>query len=485
MSAKPLTHGIKFKEIVGYALGDAGGLLTFSLVSSFLQIFYTDGLGINPNQIAVLLLVARIWDAINDPMWGAFVDSRKPSKYGRFRQYTLIFAVPLAITGAVMYTKIPGLSQTQYLIFAYVSYILYGMVYTCINIPYGSLAAAMTDDGLERSSLSMWRSIGAGVGGLPAMLLLPNIVYDYLKDDKGEFILNEAGKRIPQLNTTRFSICVYVLAFVSIFVYFAHFKMTKERVEVPPKQKAADYNVFKTVKMLAKNRPFVMACLASMLLICFQMYTQTIYNYLLKDFYGKPGLYTLVTVFTYLPMAMFIPVMNKLIKRFGKKELCAAGIGFSAVVNIIMYLIGFTPLVSNPYIFLALLFFSGAGQTFLILEVWALVMDVMDYHEYLSGRREEGTSYAVFSFTRKLGQTIAGAGSSYILSIIGYDVAKAGFGQSAEVVDKMYSISTLIPAILLVIIFLILTFGYNLTKNKVAELHENLTRISEENENNE
>lgn len=463
METKQLTHGIGFQDKLGYALGDAGGLLTFALISAFLQMFYTDVLHIPLAQITVLMLVARIWDAVNDPMWGAFIDSRKPTRYGRFRPYILGASIPMAFAAVLMFTKIPGLTQTQYLIFAYVTYILYGMLYTGVNIPYGSLASVITDDEIERSSLSMWRSIGAGFGGLPAQILLPLFVYTTVE---------ATGEKV--LDSQKLTVCVAILAAVSVAIYLAHFKMTKERVVLPAMQKKEDFNVLSTIKMLLKNKPFIVLCLVSMLLICFQMYTQTTYNYLLKNYYGKPGLYSLITVCTYLPMAMFIPFMSKLVRKFGKKEICAVGLGFAAVINILMYLLKFTPLVSNPYIFLVLVFFSGAGQTFLVLEVWALVTDVIDYHELLSKRREEGTSYAFFSFTRKLGQTVAGAGSSALLALIGYDVTATDVGQSKEVIAKLYDISTLIPAVVLSLMFVLLAFGYKLSKNKLAEMHKEL-----------
>ena len=177
MEEKSLTHGIKFKDKVGYALGDTAGLLTFSLIGAFQNKFYTDALGISPAKIVILILVARIWDAINDPLWGAFIRSRKPSPRGQFRPWILGFSIPLAISAALMFFKIPGLSEAKYLVYAYITYIMYGMMYTAVNIPYGSLASVVTDDELERSSLSMWRSIGAGVGGLPGTIILPMIVY--------------------------------------------------------------------------------------------------------------------------------------------------------------------------------------------------------------------------------------------------------------------------------------------------------------------
>ena len=216
MSNNNLTHGITLKDKIGYAMGDMGGLLTFGLISSFLNMFYTDVLHIPLAQIMLLMFVARVWDAINDPLWGSFIDSRKPTKHGRFRPYILAASVPLAIAAVLMFTRIPGLSTTQYLIFAYITYIFYGMMYTGTNIPFGSLASVITDDSQERSSLSMWRSIGAGFGGLPAQILLPMFVYTTL----------ENGEKI--LDSTKLTVAVAILAVLTIVIYYLHFKLTKD-----------------------------------------------------------------------------------------------------------------------------------------------------------------------------------------------------------------------------------------------------------------
>lgn len=469
MAEQHLTHGIKLKDKIGYALGDAAGLLTFSLIGAFQNKFYTDALGIRPEKIIILIFIARIWDAINDPLWGAFIQSRKPNPRGQFRPWIFGFSIPLAISAALMFLKIPGLTETKYLIFAYITYILYGMMYTAVNIPYGSLASVVTDDELERSSLSMWRSIGAGVGGLPGTIILPMIVYTVV----GKY---PNGKAIQVLDENKLFWCVVVLAVVSVGVYFLHYKLTKERIAPQPKKKDENYNAFATLKALLKNRAFVMLCIASMLLIAFQFYYQSTFTYLFTDYYGKPGLYALVTVCTYLPMAIFIPVMNKLIKKFGKKELCAAGMAFATLAFLILFFMRGSALAQSPYVFLALTFISGFGQTFLVLEVWALVMDVIDYHELRTGKREEGMAYAFFSFTRKLGQTLAGVGLNALLAFIHYDGTATQRGEliSETVLSKLYDISTLVPAIMLAIMALILFFGYDLSKKKLATMHEQL-----------
>lgn len=471
MSEKALTHGIKFKDKIGYAMGDMGGILTFSLVGAFQNKFYTDVLHINPAKIVVLILVARLWDAINDPLWGAFIDSRKPTKQGKFRPYIFWFSIPLAVSAVLMFLVIPNLSEAKYLLYAYITYILYGMMYTAVNIPFGSLASVVTDDEKERSSLSMWRSIGAGIGGLPGTILLPMLVYTTT--------INEDGTKIQTLDGTKLTIGVAVLAVLSVFVFFGHYKLTKERV-APVEKKKGEYNVFVSLRDLCKNRPFVMLSFVSMFLIAFQFYYQSTYTYLFADYYHNAGLYAMVTVCTYVPMVVLIPLMNKLIDKFGKKEVCAVGMAFASLSSFILFLIK----TSNPYVFLGFIFLSGMGQTFLVLELWALVMDVIDYHEIRTHRREEGTGYAFISFMRKIGQTLAGVGLNALLALIGYssDAAANGEVLSQDVLDKLYDISTLVPAIVLGLMAVILAFGYNITKKKLVTLHSELEEIRQNEE---
>ena len=454
------TYGIKFSEKIGYALGDAAGLLTFGLVGSFLQIFYTNVLYIDPAKVTILFLVARIWDAINDPIWGAIIDKRNPGKSGKYRPYLRWVSLPLAVFAILMFVKIPGLTENQYLIWAYVTYIGYGMMYTAVNIPYGSLASVITTDPGERSALSMFRSIGAGLGGTPAQILLPMFVYTVALDANGNEMVDETGKVIQNLDGMKMLIGTVVLAVLSIVIYQICFRMTKERVVAAPTE--AKVNVGKTVKTLLRNRPFIMLCIASMMLIAAQFFTQSMYNYLFKDYFHKPGLYGLFTVFTYLPMALLLPVLQKMVRKFGKKEICAAGMLFSGIAYLVLWLLH----TENVWVFLGFCFLAGLGMTFFVLEIWALVTDVIDYQEHLSGQREEGTSYAFFSFTRKLGQTLAGVLGSQMLVWIGYEAKNV----TIEAVNNMYSVSTILPGAMCLIMALCLGVFYPLSKKRLQEL---------------
>ena len=444
------------RNYVGYAMGDMAGVLTFGTIGSFLQMFYTDILHISLGSITVLMMVARIWDAINDPMCGALIDSRKPTKYGRFRPYVWYFAIPLALAFIATFYKVPGLTEKGYLTYAYITYILYGMMYTAVNIPYGSMASVMTTDQTERSTLSVIRSLGAGIGTALSQMVLPLFVYSTVAG--GAKILDQ-NKLFPG---------VLMLAALSVVVYYLFFRLTREYVAPVKGQKSE--NFLKTFGKLMGNRPFVALCLASMLLIAGSMYTQTVFNYLFKNYFEKPGLFALVTVATYLPMLLLMPFVGKLVRKYSKKGICAIGSLAAALAFLVLYFIR----TDSAMLFLGVVVFSGFGLCFFTLEVWAMVTDVIDYHEKLHHRRDEGTTYACFSFFRKLGQTLAGIGASMALAAVGYSTAQGNVTQTQAVNEGIYSIATIVPFVMYLCMFLLLQFGYPLTKKALEQLHAEL-----------
>ncbi len=446
---QPVNSGIKMKDKIGYSLGDTAGILTFGIIGSYLQIFYTNVLFISAGKIMMLLLVARIWDAINDPIWGMIVDSRKVGPNGKFRPYLKWASPLLALAAVLVFWKVPGLTDTQYLIYAYVTYIFYGMCYTAINIPYSSLASVITSDEYERSSLSMFRSIGAGIGTLASQIVLPLFVYTTVKGTK-------------VLDGDKLFVGVFVLSVLSILVYQWCYRWTVERVKTPEGQSHA--NIKKTIKYLLKNRPFIVLSIASMLLLALQQYTQTIYNYLFLNYFEKPGLYALVSVFTYLPMLILIPMIQKIVRKTGKKEICAIGMFVAAIANLILY---FTH-TTNPTVFFVFSFLSGFGMTFFVFEIWALATDTVDYQEKLSGQRDEGTAYAFFTFARKIGQALAGILGTGVLSLIAYDATNV----TAKTAEQMFSYATILPGIMCLAIGVLLAFLYPLSKEKLVQMRE-------------
>lgn len=461
------TSGIGTRDKIGYAMGDLASLLVFGLVQSVLQKYYTDVLGIGVVSIMIMFIIARIWDAINDPLWGRIIDRIPPAPDGRYRRWLKILAVPVALSAVLMFVKIPGLSEGGYLAYAYVTYILFGMLYTGINIPYGSLAQVITSDDRERSSLSVFRSIGSTFGAMPAMLL---ISFCYVKNANGTAVMSYSKILTGAI----------IISAVSVLAYLLCYRWTTERVPTKPTPKEKG-QTWKVIKILLHSRPYMAVCLVGMLFLAAQMFSQSYNTYLFNYYFNAPGLSMMPTVCQYLPVAVIMLFAGKLGARFGRREVCAYGMLMAGVCNLALYLVGGT----NVWMFLAVCLLSGIGNAFIFLLVWAIATDAIDYNEVSYGLHDEATSYAFFTFMRKLGQTIAAILVNMALLRIGYtDNVLNTANITGGTLDMMFTDSVLIPAVLYFLIFVILRFMYPLGREKIAQLQKEkeklLSKLAEE-----
>ncbi len=450
---------------------DMAGCLVFSLVTSILQKFYTDVFNLSPLFIMIMFIGARVWDAINDPMMGRICDTVKPGKYGRYRQWFLYVAVPLGLSSVLLFTKWPGLGgDSNYLgtcIYATITYVLFGMIYTVLQIPYGSLASVVTTDVGERSKLSVFRSIGAALGSVP-VFLIASFAYAKRVDAAGNYVYGENGKIITDMQYKPVLIGVIAMAACSVILLFIAFSLNKERVVLTPepKQKGATR---KAVKLLFSNRAFVTLSLVALLLLAGQMFTQSFYLYLFNDYFNANWMNLASQACTYSPMIVFMFFMPKLAKKVGKKEVCSVGTAVAAAANLVLFLLrGLDPSVLM-WIFLVLCFVSGVGLTTLVLQMWAMVTDVIDDIEVSTGSKDVGTAYSIFNFFRKLGQVLAAICVNGALLGMNYKYEK-GAVQTLENLRKMYDLATLIPAVMFALMAVILGIFYPLSKSRVEAL---------------
>ena len=450
------TSGIGAKDKIGYAMGDLASCLVFGLTQSVLNKYYTDVLEISVLSVMIMTIIARIWDAINDPIWGRIIDGAKPRKDGRYRHWIKVFAVPVALAAVLMFADVRGFSAGGRLAWIYFSYILFGMLYTCINIPYGSLAQVITSDDRERSSLSVFRSIGSTFGAMPAMALA-SMCYVKLAD----------GRRV--MDHTRVFVGACVIAALSIVFYFLCYRWSKERVDTNPAPREKGQTA-KVIKTLLKSRPFMAVSVASMLFLAAQMFGQGYNTYLFHHYFNKPGLTMLPTVFQYLPVAVIMFFATRLGNRFGRREICSWGILLAAAFYLALFVLaifGITPV----WMYLAACLMSGIGTAFIFLLVWVLATDAIDYNKVTYGLNDEATSYAFYTFMRKLGTTVATILINVPLLRIGYNGSELKTeGLSESALRTMYNFSVMIPAVLFLLVYLALRFWYPLSKKRVEEL---------------
>ena len=419
----------------------------------------------------IMFVVARIWDGINDPIMGRIADTVKPGKYGRYRKWILYAAVPLAISAVLMFLKFPGIGEEgNYVatcVYATCTYIFFGMAYTVLQIPYGSLASVVTTDANERSKLSVFRSIGAALGSIP-VLLIASFAYANRLDANGNPVIGENGKIITDMQYGPVIKGVIIMAIVSCVMLIVAFTLNKERVKTKPQEKVKGATA-KVIKTLFKNRAFVAITLVSMLLLAGQMFTQSFYTYLFDDYFHANWMNLATQACTYSPMIIFMFFLPKLTKLKGKKEVTQIGMTLAALANLVLFFLkGMNP-DTLIWIFLAMNFVSGCGLTTLVMQLWAMVTDAIDDIEVSTGQREDGTAYSVFNLFRKVGQVLAAVCVNSALLGMNYRYEK-GAVQTLANLKIMYNLGTLIPAIMFGIMALLLFFYYPLTKHKTEEL---------------
>ncbi|MCR4742174.1 MAG: glycoside-pentoside-hexuronide (GPH):cation symporter [Treponema sp.] len=465
------TSGLKFKDYIGYGMGDAAGCLVFSLVTTLLQKFYTDVFHISPLFIMIMFVVARVWDAVNDPIMGRICDTSKTTKYGRYRPWFLRVAAPLAILTVLMFFKWPGLGEvsnyTATCIYATVTYILWGMCYTVLQIPYGSLASVVTTDVGERNKLSVFRAVGAAVGSIPVMAI-SSFAYAKRLDSNGNFVIGENGKIITDLQYKPVIIGVIIMSLSSMLLLLLTFKLNKERVITKPSQKEKGATK-KILTILLHNKAFISLSLTALLLLAGQMFTQSFYLYLFNDYFNANWMNMVSMACTYSPMVILMFFMPKLARKLGKKEICSWGMALAAFANLAMFALRGMPTSQLILPFLILCFISGCGQTTVILQLWSMATDTIDDIEVKTGSRDDGTAYSIFNFFRKLGQVLAAICVNGSLLGMNYKYGK-GDVQTLENLKKMYDMATLIPAIMFGLMALLLFLIYPLSKKKVEEL---------------
>ena len=440
---------LKPANFAGYTLIDVGNSLAFSVIGSYLSRFYTNILKIG-RWASVILIVARIWDGINDPMMGFIAQRAKPTKNGKYRPWLIRGGIPLAFAAFLVFLKIPGLGTTGNVIWAFCTYIAYGMLYTIVLVPYGSLSSVMTYDEGERNLLSVCRSLGGGIGNVPGGILIPALC----------FVNNE-------IDTTRLSTVMAVFAVLMAVMYLSGYALIKENVPIPPEKQ--EINIVKTLKELIRDPVFVIMSLIGCLLIASNMYTGTVTTYLFPDYFKKSGMMIVYYICSYCPMVLVMPFVNKITKKFGKKEFITAGLILSTVASFILFIIHTQSII----VYCILNFIINLGVAFLTLEIWSLAVDIIDRQEYISGERREATTYSSFTFMRKIGQALAGIAPTLLLKI-GYDTSAVSSGmQSVEVLRGMYNVSTAVPFVLYALMLALIIF-YPLNKCKTEEMHKAL-----------
>ena len=442
------------RDKLGYLFGDFGNDFTFILSTSILMKFYTDVVGISAGAVGTIMMIARFVDAFSDVTMGRICDrSRGKTGEGKFRPWIRRMCVPVAVASFLMYQSfIASWPYGAKVLYLAVTYILWGSVfYTSINIPYGSMASAVSAEPGDRQSLSTYRSMGATLAGTVIGVLLPLLAYE-----KREGVETLVGSRV--------TVAAAIFSVLAVLCYQACYRLTTERV-VPEQVEMPEKNsVFGMVKSAVSNRALISIIAASVVMLLAQLTMQNMTGYVFPDYYNNASAQSASTLLMMGGMILSAALAKPLSERFGKAEVSAAANAFAGGISVITYFL--RPASVWTFILLQTLCYIGLGMFTMVS--WALITDVIDYSEIKNGVREDGSVYALYSFARKIGQAAAAGTTGWLLNLIGYVPGALG-GQAPGVLSGIFSIVTLVPALGFFLLAAVLGFWYPLKKRRVEE----------------
>ena len=453
--AKKEKTGLRMKHKVGYALGDAGGCMTFAIMGSTFSLYMTDALGLNTTLIAALLLIWNVWDFINDPLMGALMDkafAKNRNPKGKFRPW-LLRSAPMICVAFIALWSVPaffdGVASVAML---FVLKILYEGSYTMFNIPMGSLLSAMADTDQERATLSSARGLGSAIGNMIPVILMPLIIAAFGEN-----------------NPTGYAIGASICAVVGLVMCLGHYAMTEERTVVETKAEAADNIKLTDILHVFKvNRPFLALCVHGLCICTMQYVANTLSNYMYSDVFGD---LTLVSYGSILSMPLMFATLffgPLLAKKFGLERFIRWGLLAGSVIYVCLF--GMHVIMDvNPWLHIILNSLAMGLANRSIYMQWGLVGEAIDYNEMITGKRTEGSIYGTFNLSRRVGQTIGNSSAMLMLGLFGYDASLAV--QSAGTIMGIKVLCVLLPGIFILGSWAAFKFLWNMdaeTREKVA-----------------
>ena len=450
------------RDNLGYLFGDFGNDFTFILSTTILMKFYTDVMGVSAGVVGTLMMLARFVDAITDVTMGRICDASKRTKAGKFKPWLLRMCVPVALSSFLMYA--PGLRSNITEVWPYgvrvgwliVTYLLWGsFCYTGVNIPYGSMASAISPDAGDRASLSTFRTLGGTLAGIFIGVGLPLVAY--------KTVALENGTTQDVLSGPNVAIAAGVFSILAIICYLLCYRMCTERV-MSDKAHEKGPSVGQMLKSALRNRALISIIVASIFMLLAQLTMQNMMSYVYPDYYNAASLQSVGSLTMVLGMGVAAAVAKPITTKLGKAEVSSICSVAGAAVCFAIFIIR-----PNVYGYMALttLFWLFLGVFSMVN--WALITDVIDYAELKNGIREDGSVYAMYSFARKLGQALASGLSGWLLTAISYNenALSEGVAQTDAVKNGIFAISTLVPAIGFIALAAVLWFWYPLHKKQV------------------
>ena len=444
------------KHWIGYMFGDWGGCMTFGLMSSIFAIYCTNALGINATLMGVLTVVWTIWDAINDPMMGALMDKvflKDHDKRGKFRPWILRSTPLLAITAIALWTVPTFLDGIPMLIALFAFKVLYEASYTMFNIPMGSLLSAMSTNDSERASLSSARGVGSGLGNI--LPLAGPAIIGFFGGDK---------------NSTGYIVTGVGCAIIGFVCCLLHYHLTEERTTVNEDVKADDIQFSDILTVITTNRPFMALFIHGVCICTMQYLADNITIYMYSAVYYDVTYKTIASVLSAPFMFGSMVAVPFMCKKLGLEKVIRWSLLIGGSICTVLFGMHLVMEV-HPLIHGVIL---GIGTGFAMVSIqmqWGLVGEAIDYNEYITGKRTEGSIYGTFNLARRIGQTIGLGFSFFALDWIGYDPDLPA--QTAGTVFGFKTMCVLIPALCILGSWAAFKFVWSITpqvREKIAAM---------------
>lgn len=439
------TGRLSKKTLFAYGCGDFASNLTNTFMGSYLSIFYTDVVGLTPAIVSLIMVIARVWDAVNDPMFGAIAE-RTNTKRGRFRPYIFYFTPFLALAAVLTFTTIGGKGAAVY---AAITYIAYGMLYTVVNLSYGSLSTVMTTDPEDIAQLTSWRMMGTNLSSVVLSALSP--------------IIMGAMSGGGSFTAKSYLLTMIIYAACSIPMFYFVYANCKEVVK--PVNVEKKVSLSESLNAVVTNKPLLLI----FAMMIFQMFA----------FFGRMGvvIYYIIYVIQkpqYISVFMALPSIMTVIGilltknysvKWGKKKLTAIGYAGAGITLLVMYFV-------NPQN-LPLMIVLHAVYGFFCFSFpipMSMIPEAINYQEDRIGIRTDGLAYAAISLSTKVGNAF---GPAMALLVMGYFGYVANAQQTAEGMFGINLATNLVFGICY-LIALIPLFFYPLDAKKNAEIQASL-----------
>ena len=452
MAKSPKT-GLTKKHWFGYMFGDWGGCMTFALMASTFTMYCTNALGIDPTLLGTLVIVWTIWDAINDPMMGALMDkafAKKQHKNGKFRPWLLRATPLLAVTAIALWTVPTFVDGIALIVVLFSCKILYEASYTMFNIPMGSLLSAMSTNDSERAALSSARGVGSMFGNM-----IPGLA--------GPVIIGMFGDR----STTGYTITGVTCAIIGFVICFLHYALTEERAVVGEETKADDIKFADILVVVKKNRPFVALCIHGVCICLMQYAAQTLGMYMYSGVYHDVTYQSIASALSSPFMIGSMIAVPFMCKKLGLEKLIRYSLLIGGAICAVLF--GMHLTMEVPPLVHGVLLGLGSGFAMVSIQMqWGLVGEAIDYNEYITGKRTEGSIYGTFNLSRRIGQTIGQGFALYGLAWIGYEGTAEV--QSAGTIFGLKVLCVLIPAVFILGSWAAFKFVWNITPEVRAEM---------------